>query len=293
LGAERNNQQCDGDNHNERTEKPHTSLSHLSLRLLGDRLTDARNQQLVICPRLANQRGTLKRNNTPGNRQITVAQLLNRRRIMTAVRGGETAVVSATMKFLAVGNGAGRQAWRTALAGILLGALAVPVRAQTQYAAADIEYGSRVYAAQCAVCHGATGDTVNGVDLKSGHFKRASLDYELMAIVTTGIEGTAMPAFKFSPAELTGVIAYVRNMRDFRAARVALGDAARGQALFDGKGRCGTCHRVNGNGPRVAPDLSSIGANRTADMLQRAVVIRTALRSSRTDPCGRSPETEK
>ena len=176
------------------------------------------------------------------------------------------------MKFLLIGNGAERQAWQTALAAILLGALAVPVRAQTQYAAADIEYGSRVYAAQCAVCHGATGDTVNGVDLKSGRFKRASRDSELMAIVTTGIEGTAMPAFKSSPAELTGVVAYVRNMRDFRAGRVAIGDAARGQALFDGKGRCGTCHRVSGNGPRVAPDLSSIGANRTADTLQRILV---------------------
>jgi len=191
---------------------------------------------------------------------------------MTAVRIGETAVVSATMKSLSIGNGAGPQVRQTALAAILLGALAVPVQAQTQYAAADIEYGSRVYAAQCAVCHGATGDSVNGVDLKSGRLRRASSDYELMAIVTTGIEGTAMPAFKFSPAELTGVIAYVRNMRDFRGARVAMGDASRGQALFDGKGRCGTCHRVNGNGPRVAPDLSSIGANRTADTLQRTVV---------------------
>jgi putative heme-binding domain-containing protein len=188
------------------------------------------------------------------------------------VRGGETAVVSATMKFLPIGNGAPRRARQAALAASLLGVLAVPVGAQTQYAAADIEYGSRVYAAQCAVCHGATGDTVNGVDLKSGRFKRASGDFELMAIVATGIAGTAMPAFKFTPAELTGVIAYVRNMRDFRAARVAIGDASRGQALFDGKGRCSTCHRVNGNGPRVAPDLSTIGASQTADMLQRALV---------------------
>jgi putative heme-binding domain-containing protein len=176
------------------------------------------------------------------------------------------------MRFHPIGNGAARQAWRTALAAIFLGALAVPVRAQTQYASADIEYGSRVYAAQCSVCHGATGDTVNGVDLKSGRFKRASSDFELMAIVATGIEGTAMPAFKFSPAELTGVIAYVRNMRDFKTARVAVGDASRGQALFDGKGRCATCHRVNGKGPRVAPDLSSIGANRTADTLQKTLL---------------------
>ena len=36
---------------------------------------------------------------------------------------------------------------------------------------------------------------------------------------------------------------------------VKVGDAGRGQALFDGKGACATCHRVNGKGPRVAPGL--------------------------------------
>lgn len=140
------------------------------------------------------------------------------------------------------------------------------------YAPADIEYGSRVYAAQCSVCHGATGDTVAGVDLGSGRFRRASTDAELMAIITTGIPETAMPAFKFSTAELSGVVAYVRNMRDFKATSVTIGDPVRGEALFSGRGRCATCHRVNGKGPRLAPDLSDIGANRTAGTLQRAIL---------------------
>jgi putative heme-binding domain-containing protein len=163
-------------------------------------------------------------------------------------------------------------AWPTALsAAILLTALALPARAQETYAAADIEYGSRVYAAQCAVCHGATGDTVNGVDLK-GRLRRAGGDFELMALVATGIPGTAMPAFKFSTAEMTGIVAYVRNMKDFSAAKVTLGDATRGQAIFEGKGKCATCHRVNGRGPRLAPDLSDIGTTRTAATLQNVVV---------------------
>jgi len=163
-------------------------------------------------------------------------------------------------------------AWSPALAAaILLSALAGPARAQDTYAAADIEYGSRVYAAQCAVCHGATGDTVNGVDLK-GRLRRAGSDFELMALVATGIPGTAMPAFKFSTAEMTGIVTYVRNMKDFSAAKVTLGDATRGQAIFEGKGKCATCHRVNGRGPRLAPDLSDIGTTRTAATLQNVVV---------------------
>jgi putative heme-binding domain-containing protein len=95
-----------------------------------------------------------------------------------------------------------------------------------------------------------------------------------------------MPPFKFDPPELTAIIAYLRNMRDFDAKTALIGDAARGRAVFEGKGECTRCHRVNGKGPRVAPDLSDIGAIRTPDALRRAIVdpegeVRPANRSVR------------
>jgi putative heme-binding domain-containing protein len=44
----------------------------------------------------------------------------------------------------------------------------------------------------------------------------------------------------------------------------ASGDPVRGKALFEDRGECLTCHRVNGNGSRLGPDLSEIGnARRT------------------------------
>jgi putative heme-binding domain-containing protein len=141
-----------------------------------------------------------------------------------------------------------------------------------QYAPADIEYGSQIYTAQCSACHGVTGDVIRGVDLRSGQLRRASSDSDLRSIVTTGIPGTAMPPFNFNTSELAGIVAYIRNMRDFDARAVTPGDAGRGQALFEGTGSCGSCHRVNGKGPRVAPDLSNIGAIRTADALQRSLL---------------------
>ena len=40
------------------------------------------------------------------------------------------------------------------------------------------------------------------------------------------------------------------------------GDATRGKAIFEGKGNCQSCHRVNGAGSLFGPDLSSISATR-------------------------------
>jgi putative heme-binding domain-containing protein len=40
------------------------------------------------------------------------------------------------------------------------------------------------------------------------------------------------------------------------------GDAARGRALFEGKGNCVSCHRVDGVGSHMGPDLSDIGVAR-------------------------------
>src|SRR5262249_32729166 len=84
--------------------------------------------------------------------------------------------------------------------------------------------------------------------------------------------GTSMPSRRLDAAEIAGIIAYVRNMRDFNGRAVAMGDVSRGQSVFESKGRCLTCHRVNGKGSRVAPDLSDIGTQRAPSAIQQAVV---------------------
>jgi putative heme-binding domain-containing protein len=140
------------------------------------------------------------------------------------------------------------------------------------YAQTDIENGSRVYANQCSRCHGVGGDSIAGIDLRSGKFKRAETDEDLARVVTLGIPGTSMPPHKLEPREVTGIVAYLRTMKDFNAAKVAVGDSARGRALFENKGQCSTCHRVQGRGARTAPDLSDIGTSRAAAALQRSIV---------------------
>lgn len=171
------------------------------------------------------------------------------------------------------------------IAGWMALSASTPLHAQT-YAPADIQYGARLFGQQCTVCHGATGDVVAGVDLRANRFKRSSTDNDLRTVISTGVEGTGMPSFKFDPPELTAVIAYLRNMRDFDAKTSLIGDPERGRAVFEGKGECARCHRVNGRGPRVAPDFSDIGAVRTPDALRRVIVepeaeLRPANRSVR------------
>lgn len=157
--------------------------------------------------------------------------------------------------------------------------LTVAVRAQTPanvYPPADIQYGSQIYAAQCSGCHGPDGDAVTGIDLRANLFRRVISDEDLRATVTGGVPGTGMPPFKFNPSELAGIVAYVRNMRQVDAQAVTIGDAQRGQRLFEGTGNCLSCHRVSGRGSRVGPELTEIGAVRTASSLQRSLIDPTA-----------------
>ena len=141
----------------------------------------------------------------------------------------------------------------------------------TQYEPADIEYGLRVYGAQCAACHGETGDGVAGVDLRSGRLRRAALDRELIQLIRNGIPGTGMLAFDLDTAEMTGIVAYLRNMT-YEIDAPTLGDAVRGRAVFEGAGDCLSCHRLQGRGLRTGPDLTRIGSLRALSALRRSLL---------------------
>ena len=52
----------------------------------------------------------------------------------------------------------------------------------------------------------------------------------------------------------------------------AAGDAVSGQAIFEGKGECLTCHAIAGHGGNLGPDLAKIGVARTVESLRLALV---------------------
>lgn len=149
----------------------------------------------------------------------------------------------------------------------------VQAAAQTaQYTTDDIQRGYRLYSSQCALCHGNNGDGIAGVNLAHQQFRRATTDADIRNTVSTGVPGAGMPPFKLQPAELSALVAYIRSGFDLGGTPFRLGDAARGKAIYNGKGACGTCHRVNGNGPRTAPDLSDIALLRQPAAIQRSIV---------------------
>lgn len=174
------------------------------------------------------------------------------------------------------------QAFRRFLPGfalVLLPCSAGLYAQEHSYAPSDIENGRGLYQANCLGCHGNNGDAVEGANLASGRFRRASSDEDLMALIRNGIPETLMiPRPQLSYAELRSLVAFLRNMQTGGAQteqdqqEVAIGDASRGEELFFGSAMCGTCHGVGGGGSRLHPDLAGIGSQRSAAVLQQAIL---------------------
>jgi putative heme-binding domain-containing protein len=156
-----------------------------------------------------------------------------------------------------------------AFAGAMLSAAAPLAQHNT---AQDIDDGARVFRNTCANCHGPDGNEVSGIDLGRGIFRRAKTDQDLIQIIRTGIAGTAMPASDMPVAQAEQIVAYLRSVAATKRTSSVAGDLGRGKTLFDGKGACGSCHRINGVGARLGPDLSNIGQLRKAVELETSVV---------------------
>lgn len=147
------------------------------------------------------------------------------------------------------------------------------------YAPSDIENGRGLYQANCLGCHGDNGDAVEGANLSTGRFRRASADEDLIRLIREGIPGTLMiPKTNLSYGDTRAIVAFLRALPT-GGARVAddrevrIGDAARGEALFfSNQTQCATCHGVNGGGNLLSPDLGNIGATRSPASLETAIL---------------------
>ncbi len=193
--------------------------------------------------------------------------LLNRLRIGVGRAVSNLVIVPAVPAVLVVAIG---------VTGVWPPAVATAQEHAGTYSQEDIERGLAVYSVTCTTCHGPGGDRVDGVELRSGQFERAPTDEALTELIRTGIPGTAMPPGEYSDAELMGLVAYLRTMGATEVNDASVGDAARGQSVYRGKGDCARCHQIDGDGSRLGPDLSAIGRSRTAQILEHKLLDPTA-----------------
>lgn len=161
------------------------------------------------------------------------------------------------------------------LASVFVVAALVQPASQQSTTPEQLQAGQRVFVAQCGFCHGRDamgGET--GPNLTRSSFVRDDASGErIRALLREGRADKGMPAFRLSDADVTAVIAFLRDERtksESPGARrtvdpedLQTGNAERGRAYFNGTGRCATCHSPAGDLAGVSTRLQGL------ELLQR------------------------
>ena len=137
---------------------------------------------------------------------------------------------------------------------------------------ADLQNGEKLFLGQCGRCHGPKGEGGLGAILAQPRLRRAPDDESLFRVIRDGIRGTEMPGGStLSTREVWQLAAFVRSLGRVPIETVA-GNPQRGKEVYQAKGKCGQCHIANGQGISVGPELSDVGARRSATYIRAALV---------------------
>jgi len=124
-----------------------------------------------------------------------------------------------------------------------------------------ISNGAAMFRNRCAGCHGPDARGYLGPDL-TNFWAAGGSDGRMFDIVRRGVPGTEMIGAdpqRVLDKEIWQVLAYVRTLTAAPTVAVT-GDAANGERIF--RANCSSCHKVNGRGGQLGPDLSRIGSAR-------------------------------
>lgn len=136
---------------------------------------------------------------------------------------------------------------------------------------ADVEAGAKVFRRSCSLCHGADGTGGDGPDLTRGVFRHGSSDAALFRNILTGIPNTGMGGIYQPDRSIWQVVSYVRSLSGGGGEEEVPGDPRRGRLLYMSRGSCSDCHRLNGSGGRIGPDLSDLGWRRAPDHIRASI----------------------
>jgi putative heme-binding domain-containing protein len=131
--------------------------------------------------------------------------------------------------------------------------------------------GSGLFRQHCGSCHGRRGQGGRAPDLTRTSFVTGNADADLFRTISNGIPGTDMGAYqgRITEEEIRQIIAFLRSAG--RGDESLNADPKAGEALFWGKGNCGSCHLVGTRGNRAGPDLSRIGPVRSIPYLRESL----------------------
>lgn len=133
----------------------------------------------------------------------------------------------------------------------------------------DVAAGAKTFRSHCAPCHGYNGEGARGPNLAAGRFYHGSTDLDLFNNISNGIADTEMPGNFYSADRIWQIVAFLRSLNT--SSEKPTGDAQRGARIYEQQA-CAQCHRIDGQGSGLGPDLSQIGVSRSLDYLRSAII---------------------
>jgi cytochrome c oxidase cbb3-type subunit III len=134
--------------------------------------------------------------------------------------------------------------------------------------------GAQIFASNCVGCHGLDGtgsQRAPNIVTNPQIVKLSS--QEMFRIVSEGVPGTGMPAFKrLGQPAIKATVTYIRSLQGKRASAPLPGDPKRGETIFFAEGQCANCHLAAGRGGFMGPDLSTYGQTHSADAIRSAII---------------------
>jgi mono/diheme cytochrome c family protein len=128
----------------------------------------------------------------------------------------------------------------------------------------QIARGEKLFADNCATCHGDKGEGDRGPALNDRKFLTGTEDGRISSLISSGVPGTAMPSWSqtyggpLTDEQIHDLVGFIRHW-EATAQEVAkpqpTPDASLGQDIF--ASTCYACHGTNGQGTDRAPALNS------------------------------------